>query len=287
MVEDRNAAWYHTMQSYKVQSTVPLIRLLVQQSNCFVVVERGAAMAQMDRERELAASGEMRAGSNFGKGQMVSADYSLNPSIAFSQSDAGGVGAALSGFGRSLGVLGSVAGNVKFKEASTMLTLVDNRSGVQLAAAEGSASKTDFGGWSGLLGSGSSRGGYTNTAEGKVIAGSFADAYNALVRNVKNYKAQEVKGGLGTGGRLGVRAARRRRRSRSSKPASGSRSRTDRSGGPAIRPHRGRGAPARPIAHPLPGGRTRPSGRRPLSRDAGLLLHRASRAALTRAVTSS
>lgn len=33
---------------------------------------------------------------------------------------------------------------------------------------------------------------------------AFADAYNALVRNVKNYKAEEVRGGLGTGGRLGV-----------------------------------------------------------------------------------
>ena len=35
-------------------------------------------------------------------------------------------------------------------------------------------------------------------------AKSFADAYNNLVRSVKNYKAQEVKGGLGKGGRLGV-----------------------------------------------------------------------------------
>jgi hypothetical protein len=28
------------------------------------------------------------------------------------------------------------------------------------------------------------------------------------VRNVKNYKAQEVKGGLGTGGRFGVQGGR-------------------------------------------------------------------------------
>jgi len=47
-------------------------------------------------------------------------------------------------------------------------------------------------------------GGYTNTPEGKVIAGAFADAYNNLVKAAKNYKAQEVRGGLGTGGRLGV-----------------------------------------------------------------------------------
>ena len=47
-------------------------------------------------------------------------------------------------------------------------------------------------------------GGYTNTPEGKVLAGAFADAYNRLVGAVRNYKAQEVKGGLGTGGGLGV-----------------------------------------------------------------------------------
>ena len=208
VIEDQSATWYHQLRNeYRLQSTVPLIRMLVQQSNCFVVVERGGrGMTQMSRERELAASGEMRAGSNFGQGQMVSADYSLNPSISFSQSDAGGVGAALGGFGRSLGLLGAVAGNMKFKEASTMLTLVDNRSGVQLGASEGSSSKTDFGGWSSLLGSraGGSLGGYTNTAEGKVLAGAFADAYNQLVMSLRNYQAQDVRGGLGTGGRLGV-----------------------------------------------------------------------------------
>jgi len=77
---------------------------------------------------------------------------------------------------------------------------------VQLASAEGAASNTDFnlfgGGFGG--GGGGGLGGYTNTPEGKVLAGAFADAYNRLVQSVRNYKAQEVKGGLGTGGQLGV-----------------------------------------------------------------------------------
>jgi hypothetical protein len=30
------------------------------------------------------------------------------------------------------------------------------------------------------------------------------DSYNKLVKATRNYKAQAVKGGLGTGGRLGV-----------------------------------------------------------------------------------
>jgi curli biogenesis system outer membrane secretion channel CsgG len=193
---------------------VPLIRLLVQQSNCFVVVERGAAMNNMAQERALDRSGETRQGSNFGKGQMVAADYSMNPTVSFSSGNTGGIGASLGAFTRQLGSLGTaaanVAGSTKTREASTMLTLIDNRSGVQLAAAEGSASKTDFGAWSHVFGAGSGGGGggglggYTNTPEGKVLAGAFADAYNQLVKSVKNYKAQEVKGGLGTGGRLGV-----------------------------------------------------------------------------------
>ncbi len=206
VVEDQSQPWYAQLRGYRLGSTVPLIRLMVQQSNCFVVVERGRAFNQMGQERRLEQSGEMRAGSNFGKGQVVAADYAMNPTITFSQNDAGGIGGALSRFSGALGVLGSVAGSMKFREASTMLTLTDNRSGVQLAAAEGSSKTTDFGMWGGLFGSrgGGTLGGYTNTAEGKVLASAFADAYNQLVKSVKNYKAQTVKGGLGTGGALGV-----------------------------------------------------------------------------------
>ena len=210
VIEDRNASWYYHMQQYKVQSTVPLLRMLIQQSNCFVVVERGQAMNSMQQERNLDRSGETREGSNFGKGQMVAADYALNPTIDFSARDTGGLSGAIGGLTSKLGsigqVVGGVAGNLKFREASTMLTLVDTRSGVQLASAQGSSSKTDFGAWGSVFGGGAAAGmgGYTNTPEGKVIASAFADAYNNLVKAAKNYKAQEVKGGLGTGGRLGV-----------------------------------------------------------------------------------
>ena len=87
-----------------------------------------------------------------------------------------------------------------------MLTLVDNRSGVQLAASEGSARNWDFGAVGGLLGSGfgAMGGGYSNTAEGKVIVAAFMDSYNGIVRAVHNCRAQNVQGGLGTGGNLQV-----------------------------------------------------------------------------------
>jgi curli biogenesis system outer membrane secretion channel CsgG len=204
VVEDQSAPWYYDLRQYKLGSTVPVLRMMIQQSNCFVVVERGRALNNMMQERTLEQSGEIREGSNFGKGQMVAADYTVSPSITFSKKGTSGLGGA---FGGLLGsVVGAVAGGLKSNEASTTLLLIDNRSGVQLAAAEGSAKNYDFALFGGVFGSeaGGSLGGYTNTPEGKILTAAFMDSYNKMVRAVRNYKAQTVKGGLGTGGRLGV-----------------------------------------------------------------------------------
>ena len=211
LIENQSAGWYTVLTGeYRLPPTANLLRLLVQQSNCFVVVERGAAgMNAMNRERAISSSGEMRAGSNFGRGQMVASDYGLSPEIVFSNNNAGGAGAALGGLvgGRYGGLLAGVGGNMQTKEASALLTLIDNRSGVQVAASEGSASKTDFGAFGSVFGGygGGGMGGYTNTAQGKVIAAAFMDAFNQMVVSLRNYKAQTVQGqGLGGGGRLGV-----------------------------------------------------------------------------------
>lgn len=200
VVENQTAPWYYELRNHRLGSTVPVLRLMIQQSNCFVIVERGAAMRNMMQERELARSDEARAGSNFGKGQMVAADYTMSPEIQFSGKTGGGrLGSFLPG------LAGVVAGSVSQNEASTTLLLIDNRSGVQLSASEGTAKNFDFGvfgaAWAGL---GAAGGGYANTPQGKVVVAAFADSYNQMVKSLRNYKAQSVKGGLGTGGRLGV-----------------------------------------------------------------------------------
>jgi hypothetical protein len=214
LIENESAGWYTILRNeYKLPPTANLLRLLIQQSNCFVVIERGAAgMNAMTRERALMQSGEMRRGSNFGGSQMVASDYGLSPEIIFNNNNAGGMGASLGSLvgGRYGGVLAAVGGNLQTKEASTLLTLIDNRSGVQVAASEGSASKTDFGGFGQILGgtAGGRLGGYSNTAQGKVITAAFMDAFNQMVVALRSYKAQTVQGqGLGGGGRLGVDGA--------------------------------------------------------------------------------
>ena len=43
LIENQSAGWYTILRNeYKLPPTANLLRLLVQQSNCFVVVERGA-----------------------------------------------------------------------------------------------------------------------------------------------------------------------------------------------------------------------------------------------------
>jgi len=205
VVEDQRAPWYSELRRQNLGSTVPVLRMMIQQSNCFVVVERGAAMRNMEQERAFERSGETREGSNFGRGQLVAADYSMSPSINFAAK--GTEGAKIGGAGLLGGVLGAVAGSVKSNEASTTLLLIDNRSGIQLSAAEGSAKNFDFGFFGGgfLKGLGSAgAGGYSNTPQGKIVVAAFADSYNQMVKALRNYKAQNVKGGLGKGGNLPV-----------------------------------------------------------------------------------
>ena len=56
----------------------------------------------------------------------------------------------------------------------------------------------------GLLVEAGGIGGMSNTPEGKATIAAFVDAYNGMVRALRNYEAQNVKGGLGTGGTLKV-----------------------------------------------------------------------------------
>ena len=178
-----------SLSRYRLSSPVGLIRMMIQQSNCFIVVERGAGMANLMQERQLADAGQLRQSSNMGGGQMVSADFVMTPSVVFSENNAGGVGAGVASlFGSRAAAIGAVAGGIKFKEAQTSMLVADARSGVQVAAAEGSTKKADLALGGALFGGGAGGaiGGYGNTNEGKIIAAAFMDNYNGVVRAVRN-----------------------------------------------------------------------------------------------------
>lgn len=182
-----------TLTQVGLSSPVPLVRLMAAQSRCFVVVERGQALTRMDEERQRAQSGLLQQGSNVGQGQMVAADYWITPNVIFSERNAGGASGALGSVigsfvpGRTGTLVSSVAGSVRFEEAQALLTVTDGRSGVQTAIAEGRAKASDLGGGLGLrsLAGFGTISGYSNTNEGKVVAGAFLDAFNKLVDQVR------------------------------------------------------------------------------------------------------
>ena len=155
-VDDGSGApWYADFNTRtKVTTIEPLLRLAVQQSNCFVITSIGNARtdarlsAITDRQRN---SAEYRAGSNQQKGQRVAADYFMEPAVIIDNSTTGEVaGGIASLIGNS--ALGGLAGRVTAKESVVTLSLFDIRSSVQISAAEGSSSSKNYGGVVGLLG---------------------------------------------------------------------------------------------------------------------------------------
>ncbi len=176
-----------------------LLKLFAGRSNCLRVVARGYRETEMrQQERSLGDSGELQRGSNFGKGQVVAADYLIIPDIVDSNANAGGGGlggAALSGLGRGFGnrlgggfgaVLGSI--NVKTSNAHTLITLINARTTEQEYVAEGTAQKTDVGFGGGGFGSswGVIGGGYSNTDIGKVVSAAYFNAFIDLIQHMQS-----------------------------------------------------------------------------------------------------
>jgi len=186
-VAEPHGGWGY-LSAYQLGSPEQLLRMMVQQSGCFDVVERGVAMQNIQQERSLAESGELRGESNVGKGQMQAADFVMTPAVQIAANNTGGVGGALAGGLLNKFGLGGVAGGLKFKEASTSLVVADVRSSIQVASAEGKASKTDFdiGGWGWTGTALGAANGYTNTPEGKVIAASLLDNWNHIVVAIRD-----------------------------------------------------------------------------------------------------
>lgn len=186
IVEPDNQWW----RQLSLGSPEAIMRIFVQRSGCFTLVNRGRSMRSRAMERALADQGELQEGSNLGRGQVKAADYFLQPDIVTTNANSGGggVGAALGGLlGRR--VLGGLAGgiNVRKKEANVTLSVVNARTTVEEALVEGYARKRDLrfrggggaGWWGGFGAAGAS--GYQNTEIGQVIVLAYLDAYTKLV----------------------------------------------------------------------------------------------------------
>lgn len=185
-IADGQADIFRELQLSPPQS---LLRVVIQRSGCFTLVDRGAGMSVAQRERELAGGGDLQRGSNVGGGQIRAADYVLVGEVASQNSNSGGN--ALAGIAGGLigGTAGALVGGIRTRrsEANTVLSLTDVRTSETVAVTEGYASRNDIG-WSaggGGFGSGgfggAVGGGYENTEIGRMVAQAFIQAYTDMV----------------------------------------------------------------------------------------------------------
>jgi hypothetical protein len=188
VAEPENNWW----TQYNLESPEALIKVYATECKCFTLVDRGKGLDAAKKERALASDGEMRVGSNLGKGQMKAADYVLVPDIANKNANSGGkhFGGALGGLvGHGVGaVVGGVS--LKSKTADVVLTLTDVRSTEQVAVVKGHAKKTNLGwgaGGGGYFGRFAAAGAssYANTEIGQVVAMAYLDAFQKLVEELK------------------------------------------------------------------------------------------------------
>ncbi len=186
--EPQNRWW----EPLGLESPEALIKVFVMKSGCFTLVDRGKGFDVAQRERDLASGGQLRQGSNVGKGQVKAADYVLVPDIVSKNSDSGG-SSLLGGLGGLIGGgVGAIVGgiNVKSATADVVLTLTDVRSSEQIAMEEGHASKSDLsfgvggGGWWGGGGGALGISNYQHTQIGQVVALAYIDAYTKLVTDL-------------------------------------------------------------------------------------------------------
>ena len=186
VIESQGTNWW---TGQRLASPTALIKVFVNRSRCFTLVDRGVGLKAMQAERGLAAGGDLRGGSNIGKGQIRAADYVMVPDVVSQNSNAsgnriGGLLGGLIGDRTAAAVIGGI--DIKRRTADVVLTVTDARSSEQVAMTEGHASKTDLG-WSagagvfrgGALGGGAT--GYANTEIGQVLTLAYLQAYTDMV----------------------------------------------------------------------------------------------------------
>ena len=175
---------------------MPLLKILMAQSSCFRVVDRGAAFSALQREREIAQGQQMTPGNGVAGSTLIASDYVLAVQVIYQDENAGGGGGGGGGIG---GGLGSALGiKTKRLESQVLMTLTAVRTGEQVAVASGSARKKDtrfIGGGLVGLGLGAVAGGYESTDIGKVTAAALLNAYDRLIPQVRRMVAQPAFAG--------------------------------------------------------------------------------------------
>lgn len=177
---------------YSLAPPQKLLKVLVQRSGCFNLVDRGSGLQAAELERNVGGNLGLQRGSNVGQGQIKAADYVLVAEVQAANRNSGGsaVGGAIGGLiGHRFGAIAGGVGSKKM-EANTVLSLTNVRTTETIAVQDGYAAKNSLtfgaGGGTGFFGGGIGAvgGGYDNTDIGRIVTLSFIQAYSKMVTDL-------------------------------------------------------------------------------------------------------
>ncbi len=177
---------------YHLAGPQKLLKVMIQRSGCFNLVDRGSGLQAAQLERGIGGDLGLQRGSNVGQGQIKAADYVMVAELQASNSNSGGsaVGAGVGGLlGGRFGALAGGIGSKKM-EANTVLSITNVRTTETIATTDGYAAKKSMtfgvGGGAGFLGGGVGAvgGGYDNTDIGRIVTLAFIQAYTKLVNEL-------------------------------------------------------------------------------------------------------
>ncbi len=174
---------------YSLAPPQKLLKVIVQRSGCFSIVDRGSGLDAAQRERDIGSGLGLQRRSNVGQGQIKAADYVLQAEVQASNRNSQGSGAGAAIGGILGGPFGGLVGGIHSRkmEANTVLSVTSVRTTETIATVEGYAAKNDIsfgaggGGFWGGGGMAAVGGGYDNTDIGRIVTLSFIDAYTKLV----------------------------------------------------------------------------------------------------------
>jgi curli biogenesis system outer membrane secretion channel CsgG len=173
---------------YSLAPPSKLLKVLVQRSGCFSLVDRGSGLQAAQLERNIGGDLGLQRRSNVGQGQIKAADYVLIAEIQGANSNVSGGGGLGAVGGLVGGAVGGLMGGLRSKkmEANTILSITNVRTTETLATEEGYAAKNNLsfaaGGFLGVAGG--VGGGYDNTEIGRIVTLSFIQAYSKMVNSL-------------------------------------------------------------------------------------------------------
>ena len=168
------------------RSMAPLVRHMLTSTQCFTVVDRGAAFALLEQERKLRAERGL-AGPGNGR-QLRTVDYVLRAEIVFAEQTSGSTGLLGGLFG---GVMGGVGAESNRKEAVVLLSVVDAGTSEIVSSTFGRGASDSRGLGSLVLAGGAVvvDGGWVNTPQAKTVAAALVDAWNRTRPKLVGYVA--------------------------------------------------------------------------------------------------